>query len=91
LYNSTDYISGKLINANNKLFSFTNDNISYVQKERLTTNYELFSIPMPNSVRETKDGYENILYIGKDKYLVGTTSGYIITDLNSKNTIQQHN
>ena len=87
LYNCTDYISGKLINANNKLFSFTNDNISYVQKERLTTNYELFSIPMPNNVRETKDGYENILYIGKDKYLVGTTSGYIITDLTSKNTI----
>ena len=87
LYNCTDYISGKLINANNKLFSFTNDNISYVQKERLTTNYELFSIPMPNNVRETKDGYENILYIGKDKYLIGTTSGYIITDLTSKNTI----
>ena len=87
LYNCTDYISGKLINANNKLFSFTNDNISYVQKERLTTNYELFSIPMPNNVRETKDGYENILYVGEDKYLVGTTSGYIITDLTSKNTI----
>ena len=86
LYNCTDYISGKLINANNKLFSFTNDNISYVQKERLTTNYELFSIPMPNNVRETKDGYENILYIEKDKYLIGTTSGYIITDLTSKNT-----
>ena len=85
LYSFTGYISGKLINANNKLFAFTNDNISYVQREKLSTNYELFSIPIPNSVRETKDGYENILYTGDDKYLIGTTSGYIITDLTTRN------
>ena len=78
-------ISGKLINANNKLFAFTNDNISYVQREKLSANYELFSIPIPNSIRETKDGYENILYTGDDKYLIGTTSGYIITDLTTRN------
>ena len=65
----------KLINANNKLFAFTNDNISYVSKrEKLSANYELSSIPIPNSIRETKDGYENILYTGDDKYLIGTTS-----------------
>ena len=85
LYSFTGYISGKLINANNKLFAFTNDNISYVQREKLSANYELFSIPIPNSVRETKDGYENILYTGNDKYLIGTTSGYIITDLTTRN------
>ena len=60
LYSFTGYISGKLINANNKLFAFTNNNISYVQREKLSANYELFSIPTPNSIRETKDGYEKI-------------------------------
>ena len=87
LYNFTGYISGKLINANNKLFAFTNNNISYVQLEKLSANYELFSIPISNTVRETKDGYENILYMGNDKYLVGTTNGYIITDLTSRDKI----
>ncbi len=81
LYDSSDYISGKLINANNKLFAFTSKNIPYVQKAQLSSDYELFSIPFPNNVRETKDGYENILYIGDDVYLIGTTNGYIIIDL----------
>jgi|TARA_B110000914_G_scaffold223514_1_gene239150 DNA-binding CsgD family transcriptional regulator len=87
LYDFTSYISGKLINANNKLFAFTEQNITYVQREKLSAKYELFSIPVPNSVRETKDGYENILYIGDDKYLIGITSGYIITDLTYRNKI----
>ena len=85
LFNHTGYISGKLINADNKLFAFTNDNISYVQKEKLSAKYELFSIPIPNSVRETKDGYENILSVEDNKYLVGTKSEYIVTDLKTRN------
>jgi ligand-binding sensor domain-containing protein/DNA-binding CsgD family transcriptional regulator len=89
LFSNTGYISGKLINADNKLFAFTNDNISYVQKENLSVKYELFSIPIPNSVRETKDGYENILSIEDNKYLVGTKSGYIVTDLKTRNKSPQ--
>lgn len=81
LYDITGYISGNLIRTNNKLFSFTNDDISYIQKGKLSSNYELFSIPIPNSIRETKEGYENILHIGKKKYLLGTTNGYLIIDL----------
>ena len=81
LYDFNGYISGKLVGTNDKLFSFTNDDISYIQKGKLSSNYELFSIPIPNSIRESKEGYENILHIGKNKYLLGTTNGYIIIDL----------
>ena len=81
LYDFNGYISGKLVGTNDKLFSFTNDDISYFQKGKLSSNYELFSIPIPNSIRESKEGYENILHIGKNKYLLGTTNGYIIIDL----------
>ena len=88
LFGHTGYISGKLVSENNKLFAFTNDNISYVQKEQLSAQYELFSIPIPNSLRETKDGYENILYIEDNKYLIGTKSGYIVTDLKIRNKNQ---
>ena len=89
LFDYTGYISGKLVSENNKLFAFTNDNISYVQKEQLSAQYELFSIPIPNSLRETKDGYENILFIKDNKYLIGTKSGYIVTDLKIRNKNQQ--
>jgi ligand-binding sensor domain-containing protein/DNA-binding CsgD family transcriptional regulator len=89
LFGYTGYISGKLVSENNKLFAFTNDNISYVQKEQLSAQYELFSIPIPNSLRETKDGYENILFIKDNKYLIGTKSGYIVTDLKIRNKNQQ--
>lgn len=78
------YISGKLINTNNKLFAFTDEGINYVQKGKLSSSYELNSIPIPNNLRESKDGYENILYIGNNQYIIGTTNGYIITDLTSK-------
>ena len=81
LYDFNGYVSGKLVGTNDKLFSFTNDDISYIQKGKLSSNYELFSIPIPNSIRESKEGYENILHIGKNKYLLGTTNGYIIIDL----------
>ena len=81
LYDISGYISGNLIRTNNKLFSFTNDDISYLQKGKLSSNYELFSIPIPNNIRETKEGYENILHIGKKKYLLGTTNGYLVIDL----------
>lgn len=81
LYDITGYISGNLIRTNDKLFSFTNNDISYIQKGKLSSNYELFSIPIPNSIRETKEGYENILHIGEKKYLLGTTNGYLIIDL----------
>ena len=81
LYDSTGYISGKLINANDKLFAFSKANISYAQQGKLSAKYDLFTIPLPNSVRETKDGYENVLYIGDNKYIIGTTDGYTISDL----------
>jgi len=87
LLDSAGYISGKLITANNKLFAFTNQNISYVQRGKLSSKYELNSVPIPNNIRETKDGYENILFIGDNKYLIGTTNGYIVADLSSREKI----
>ena len=81
-YTSSDYISGKLVNANNKLFVFTDKNIAYAEKGSLSSDLQLSLLPLPQSIRKTKEGYENMLHIGDDNYLVGTTGGYIITGLN---------
>lgn len=87
LYDSTTYVSGKLIEANQRLFSFSEDNIAYAQRGKLSANYDLQVIPLPNKLRETKDGYENVLFIGNNQYLIGTTDGYTISDLGLKDTM----
>lgn len=88
LYSPDGYVSGKLINVNDKLFAFSKENISYAQQGKLSAKYDLFTIPLPNSVRETKDGYENVLHIGNNKYLIGTTDGYTISDLDQELSIE---
>jgi ligand-binding sensor domain-containing protein/DNA-binding CsgD family transcriptional regulator len=83
LYNKKDYISGKLAVANNKLFVFTDKNIAYAEKGSLSSELQLSLLPLPQDLRQTKEGYENIFYIGKEKYLIGNSAGYIITGLNN--------
>ena len=85
LYTSNEYISGKLVNANNKLFVFTEKNIAYAEKGSLSSALQLSLLPLPQGIRATKDGYENMFHIGEEKYLIGTTRGYIITGLNTNN------
>ncbi len=82
LFTKEQYISGKLVNTHNKLFVFTNSNIAFAEKASLSTELKLSILPLPQSLRETKEGYENILYLGEERYLIGTTGGYIITGLN---------
>ncbi len=87
LYNPLNYSSGKLVRTNDKLFAFTNQDVTYAQRGKLSSSYQLFSLSLPNSVRQTKDGYENMLYIGDNKYLIGAIRGYIIVDMNISNQV----
>ena len=88
LYNEDDYISGKLAVANNKLFVFTDKNVAYAEKGSLSSRLQLSLLPLPQKLRQTKEGYENIFYIGKEKYLIGNSTGYIVTGLNNKEVSQ---
>ena len=83
LFPTEGYSSGKIINVNNKLFAFNRSSIAYAEKGKLSSNITIAQIPLPYTIRETKDGYENILYLGDQQYLIGTTVGYIITQLDS--------
>ena len=89
LYNTEEYISGKLVVTNNKLFAFAKDRIAYAEKGSLT-DIQLSSIYHPQNLRLTKEGYENILYIGGENYLIGNSTGYMISELNTEN-IEQYN
>lgn len=88
LYTKKDYISGKLAVANNRLFVFTDKNIAYAEKGSLSSKLQLSLLPLPQNLRQTKEGYENIFHLGGEKYLIGNSTGYIITGLNNNGTGQ---
>lgn len=82
-YQNNKFISGKLSAdlANNRLWMFAENSIGYVQPAMLTKQIKLSEISLPADVRKTKPGYENILHLSNQNYLIGTTKGYIILNL----------
>jgi DNA-binding CsgD family transcriptional regulator len=89
LYTETDYDSGKLIadKSDDKLWVFTKSNIGYITQTGLSNTPTIKNIPLPKEIREGVPGYENITKLeGADKFLIGTTSGYIAVDLNKTKT-----
>jgi DNA-binding CsgD family transcriptional regulator len=88
VYTEDEYVSGKLIvdEKNNNLWVFTNSNISFISPGELSRNPKINSIPLKKEVRSGVVGYENILRFEddyKNKYLLGTTKGYITADLDA--------
>ncbi|WP_299336294.1 LuxR C-terminal-related transcriptional regulator [uncultured Psychroserpens sp.] len=81
-FDSFNYVSGKLEVISDKLWSFSDKNISYISPGLLSDKPKLNRIPLSNTLRKSVTGYENIYPIENQRYLLGTSSGYIIIDLN---------
>lgn len=79
-----EYTSGKLIAdpQHDKLWGFSEKNISYVSPGKFSNKPVISRIPLPRSLRKEMVGYETISFLADDTYLFGTSSGYIIIDLN---------
>lgn len=77
------YLSGKMVvtDNGNRLWTFSKENIQFVQNEKISGTPVTTQIAYNNILRKTKAGYENIHQIGKTTYLMGTTEGYVIIDL----------
>jgi ligand-binding sensor domain-containing protein/DNA-binding CsgD family transcriptional regulator len=82
-YQNNGFLSGKLRTdpSNNRLWMFAENSIGYVQSAGLTNQMKLTEISLPADVRKTKPGFENILHLSNQNYLIGTTKGYIVLDL----------
>lgn len=88
-YDDEGYTSGKLIvdENENKLWIFTNDNIKYINPASLSNTLKIENIPLTKEMINGINGYENILKLANEnKYLIGTTSGYITIDINTPTT-----
>lgn len=97
-----DYGSGRLIfnSKTNTLFCFSKKNLNYLTPGKLTNAPIISRIPYSETLARGQTGYENITHIKDKKYLIGTSSGFVVVDLEkltkktyhvSINSISKHN
>jgi len=80
------YTTGKLVvDKTQKLWSFSEDNISYVSTNPITNKFKINKIAIPSKLRKGQIGYENISLVKNNKYLLGITDGYITLDISQFN------
>ncbi|MBU2929118.1 helix-turn-helix and ligand-binding sensor domain-containing protein [Winogradskyella psychrotolerans] len=84
LLSGEKYVSGRLINdfRGKKLWGFSDDSIIYIEPGKLSSVPKVNAIAISSEVRKTKSGFENINELSNNNYLIGTTEGYLIIDLN---------
>lgn len=83
IFQPNQYTSGKLIPDpyHNRLWGFSDKNLSYISPGKLSSTPEINYISFPQSLRKEMVGYETISFLGANKYLLGTSAGYVIIDL----------
>ena len=89
-FNREDPLMGKLIaiNETNKLFGFTKNNIVLIEPGKLNTTPQVFEIPVPDFFRRNLGlaGFESLMHLKNEEYLIGTLNGFTVLDLNKINT-----
>lgn len=88
VFDKQDYISGKLVSDQDtdKLWGFSNNGLNYIVPGKLSHIPKIITISLPQSIRKSMVGYENISHVKDEKYLLGTSTGYVIIDLNKLNS-----
>ncbi|MDO7171753.1 triple tyrosine motif-containing protein [Mariniflexile sp. AS56] len=86
------YASGKLVVDDvQKLWGFSNDNISYVDVNDLTNELKINRVAIPYDLRKGQVGYENISHLKDNNYLIGMTDGYLTLDISELNRRKKYN
>ncbi|WP_243739352.1 helix-turn-helix and ligand-binding sensor domain-containing protein [Flavicella sediminum] len=76
-----NYISGKLIKTDNKLWVFTDKSIGYFSPGNLNNIPQFTKISFPASARRDFAGFESVTHIKNQRYLFGNSTGYLVIDL----------
>lgn len=87
LMQEESFLSAKLIydKTDNHLWSFTKDDIRYFSPGKLSAVPDLEIIPIKGGLHVGASGYENLIHLEEKKYLIGTSDGYLVIDLNKIN------
>lgn len=83
LFTPDEYLSGKLISDanNNMLWNFSKQNLNYVSLDKLSGKPKINKIPFSAALPKGLTGYENISHLQDNKHLIGTSTGYVVLDL----------
>ena len=81
------FASGRLIpeEHENAIWAFTDKNLVRLVKGNLNNTMRPERFPISAKSRDFVKGYENMYQLDKDKYLFGTSNGYLVFDLSKKN------
>ncbi len=93
LISEESFISAKLVHnsSSNKLWSFSKDYIKYVSPGKLSNKPEINKIFISKTIPKAVSGYENILHLSNEEYLIGTSKGYLLVDLKEHSEIPNFN
>ncbi len=82
VFKNDQYTSGKLIVDNsNKIWLFSKNYIHYFSLSKMSNQLKKNVIPIPASLTNSMLGFENISRISYSVYLIGTTDGYYMMNL----------
>ncbi|MBR9855855.1 MAG: two component regulator three y domain-containing protein [Algicola sp.] len=73
-----------------RLWFFTENGIKYITQSTLSGKLSVNHVPMSSTFRSNLgvSGFENISRIGNDKYLIGSSNGYVTLDLDKVTPIE---
>ena len=78
-----DYTSSRLLfnSKTNTLFCFSRKNLNYLTPGKLTNAPIVNRMPYSETLAKGQTGYENITHLKDKKFLIGTSSGFVVVDL----------
>jgi len=83
VFENDEYTSGKMIvDKSNRIWLFTKNYIHYFSMSKLSSELKQNKIPIPSSLNNSMLGYENVTQLSNNRYLIGTTDGYYIININ---------
>ncbi len=81
LFDEKNFTSAKMVvDRNRYLWLFARNNLIRIEKAALSDEFQFSKFPLPHDIRKTNTGFENISYVQKDKYLIGTSNGFFLFD-----------
>ena len=91
LMDSSNYTSVKMVvDQTDKLWLFSNDNISYIANNNLTNKPEIIDIAIHSDYRKGVLSFENIQHIENGSYVLGTVNGYLTMDVSKIESDRTH-
>lgn len=83
LLRKEEYTSGKLISDanNNILWGVTEKDLNYLTPGKLSNIPKVNKVSFSKALPRGLTGYENISHLRNQEYLIGTSTGYIVVDL----------